>query len=104
MSEVVQAPAVEIPPEVMAFARERQVEAYLPAVIAAAARCFPGARLRVGMEEDPEVEDLRHIALIVEGLEAEVEEFLTAKDEYHRALFAAIPAPLLGIFRLALEG
>lgn len=95
---------IEVPAEVREFAREQGVEEYVPVVVETGARCFPGATFRLVLEEDPEVVGMKHIVLIVEGLNWEVEQYLAANDAYHRGLFAAIPAPLICTFRLGLGG
>ncbi len=56
---------VVIPEDVWAFAREQGVEAYLPIVLEAARRNFPDAGLRVLVEQDHEMEDLRYIVVMV---------------------------------------
>jgi hypothetical protein len=79
------------------------VDAYLPAVVEAGLRHFPGATVRLEVEEDPEIEELRHIVVFVSGFQRGVQEFLVAKAAYHRELFAVVPAPLVCTFRLGLE-
>ena len=55
-------PHPTVPPEVLAFAREQDVEQCLPGLIALSHRVFPSAvRFEVLLEEDPEVADDRHI-------------------------------------------
>lgn len=95
---------IDVPPEVLAFAREQQVEQYLPVVLETAKRVFPNDRLSLALDEDPEVEDLKHIVLITEGAGLGVGEFLAANDEYHLSLFASIPAALICTFRLSVRG
>jgi hypothetical protein len=94
---------IDVPSDVHAFAREQHVERYLPTLIESGERWFPGTQLRLSLEEDPEIENLKHIVLIVEGLDMEGQEFLDANDNYRRSLFAVIPAPLICHFRLGLD-
>jgi hypothetical protein len=94
---------VVIPEDVWAFAREQDVEVYLPVVLEAARRNFPGSGLRVLVEEDHEIEDLRYIVVMVRDLKMDMERYLTANDEFNRSLFAALPVEAIGAFRLGLE-
>src|SRR5690242_19896632 len=95
--------SVPVPEDVQAFAREQGSEAYLPVVLEAATRSFPGTTLRLAFEEDHEIADMRYIVVFVGGLEMSNEQFLAATDEFSRDLFNGIPIPLLGAFRLGLE-
>ncbi len=62
----VELPSPLIPPEVQAFAAEKGVSPYLPAVIDLARRAFPSSALAVSLGEDAEDETHRYIALDVE--------------------------------------
>ena len=95
--------AVEIPPEVQAFAAEQGVADHLPAVLEVARRAVPEAALALVIESDYEVEGLRHIVVIARGVRRNVEQSLAAYDDWHRGLFASVPAPLTCTFRLGLE-
>jgi hypothetical protein len=95
--------AVEILPEVEAFALERGVAEHLPTVLAVARQALPEATLSLALETDPEVEGLQHIVVIARGVRRNVEQSLAAYDDWHRGLFAQIPAPMVCTFRLGLE-
>src|SRR5207302_3758916 len=76
--EVPMTPAAQtfppVSPEVLAFAAEQGVSAYLPAVLAMTQRLFPDARrFAVLVEDDPEIANDRHIVIEVDvtGLDAE---------------------------------
>src|SRR5438309_1518872 len=92
-----------VPKEVQAFAREQGVEAYLPAVLDAAQRAFPGAEVGIELEEDHETEGLRYLVLGARQVPLSVEQALEARDNYYRHLLACVPAPRVGTFRLQLE-
>jgi hypothetical protein len=98
-----QTAAVAIPPEVRAFAAEQNVEGYLPAVLDAARRALPEADLRLVVEQDPEVEDLRHIVVLAWGAPKNPKEILAVYDNWHCWLFATVPATVVCTFRLGLE-
>lgn len=94
---------VEIPQEVEAFAREHRVEAYLPVVVDLARQHFACPDLRVELDVDPEIEDLRHICNWTGPVPISVADALEAKDRYHEALRTHVPAPLNTTFRLGLD-
>src|SRR5262245_12276001 len=98
-----QAEAVAIPPEVRAFAVEKKVDGYLPAVLDAARRAFPQAEVKLALEEDLEIEGLRYIVVLFGGLRMSVEEALAARKEYYRGVFACMPTLFLGNFRMDME-
>jgi hypothetical protein len=103
MSRTTQLHAVAIPDAVLRFAAEKAVGEYLPRVIELAHACFPLADLSVVLEEDPEVEDLRHIVVRAWGAGMTVEEAMKAKEEFNRGMFAQLPHPLVWVFRLDLR-
>jgi hypothetical protein len=91
---------ITVPPEVRLFAAEMKVEAYLPAVVDLARHHFPGGGPIVELEEDPEVDGLKHVLVTVPAVKLTVVELLTAKDEYHRGLYRLMPAPLVCTLRV----
>jgi hypothetical protein len=105
--ELAKAPRVAgqaaIPPEVRAFAAEMKVEEYLPVVLELVHRHFPRADLSVILEEDPEVESLRHIVVRAWGAGMTVEEAFAATDGFNREMFAHLPHPLVWLVRLSLR-
>jgi len=92
-----------IPPEVEAFAAREGVSPYLPAVLKMTNRIFPNSKVRLVLDEDPEIANDRHIVLEVKTEEMKVSEALDARYHWHRDLFANCPAPLVCVFRLGLE-
>lgn len=94
-------PTVVIPPEVRAYAAEMHVEEYLPAVLELTHRCFPLAELSVLLDEDPEVEDLRHIVVRAWGADMTVEQGLAALDGYFHGMRDLLPRPLAWVYRLS---
>ncbi len=94
---------IAIPAEVRAFAAKHQVDGYLPSVLDTARKLFPDAMIRVVLEDDPEIENDTHIVVLASGVALDVEQTLACYDEYHRALFSFVPAPVICTFRLGLE-
>jgi hypothetical protein len=92
-----------VPPEVLAFAAEQGVAAYLPTILATTERLFPNAlRLAVRLDEDPEIANDRHIVFEV-GVPLDVPEALAAQRRWNDALFTYCPAPLVCVFRLSMD-
>jgi hypothetical protein len=89
--------------DVCAFAREQGVEAYLPVVLQTARHVFPEAEVTMELDPDPEIEDLCHVLVVVQGVRASVEQALERKTEYQQRLFAGVPAPRVVYFRLRLR-
>jgi hypothetical protein len=97
-------PLPAVPTEVLAFAAEQGVTAYLDPVLAMTRQVFPGAQqITVAIEDDPEIADDRHIVIAVKAGGLEVPQALEQRSRWHRELFTCCPAPLVCTFRLALE-
>jgi hypothetical protein len=103
MTQATQTPAVEIDPEVHAFAAEQGVTPYLPGVVEMTQRVYPSAALSVVVEDDPEIANDRHIVIVGQVQKQSVAEILDARYQWYRGLFACCPAPLVCVFRLGVE-
>jgi hypothetical protein len=95
--------AWEWPADVLAFATQHQVAAYLGPLLEATQRLFPTAHgLRVFLETDPEVCEEQHIVFEARVPKQDVPDFVRAvhswTDEFHRAC----PSLLRRAFQLAL--
>ena len=90
-------------PEVLAFAAEKGVTEYLPAVLELARRVFPTVPLTVHLEEDPEIEDWCHIMIdaYIDGLE--VEELVAAESQFTEGLFQVCPSTHVLVFGLGMR-
>src|SRR5260370_9410403 len=92
-----------VPSEVLAFAAEQGVAAYLPTMLATTERLFPNARqLAVRLDEDPEIANDRHIVFAV-AAPLNVSEARAAQRRWNDALFTYCPAPLVCVFRLSMD-
>ena len=92
-----------MPPEVLAFAEQQGVAAYLPAVLEVTDRVFPNARRRgVVLEEDTEIADLRTIVIEVD-VAMSVAESLTTDRQWHEATLRCCPTTLICNFSLSVE-
>ena len=103
MTEATQTPSQLLPSDVLAFAAEQGVTAYLPPVLELTRRVFPHAALRVELQDDPEIADDRHIVITIKAEGLTVTQALEARWRWHGELFTFCPAFLVSIFRLGLE-
>ncbi len=102
MIEAVSLPA-DISPQVAEIAQQLGVQTQLPRVIAMTQAVFPGDRWRVEIDEDPEIADEIHLAIIVETQLGSVDELVDSQWRWHEQLFLCCPAPLAPVFRLSTE-
>jgi hypothetical protein len=90
------APRLVIPPEVLAFARDRKVDQHLGPIIDLFHRLFGDARkLAVGLHDDPEIAGLRSIVFEVEVAWPNYSQARDAYRAWHDGLFAIFPLPHL---------
>jgi hypothetical protein len=95
--------AIDVPEEVRAFAVAQGVDVYLTAILEMTRRLFPDAEISLAIEDDPEIPDEKHIIVGARNVRLSVELALRGRWTWHRELFGACPAPLVCVFRLALE-
>ena len=93
----------EIAPEIATAAEQLGVRAELPQVIAMTQDVFPGNSWRVEIDDDPEIPDDRHLAIVVRTSFRSVDELVASQWKWHERLFACCPAPLAPTFRLSTE-
>lgn len=94
---------IALPPEVTAVAEKLGVKAELPQVIAMTQVVFPGDAVRVEIDDDPEIADDRHLAIVVRATTESVEQLVATQWKWHEQLFRCCPAPLTSVFRLSTE-
>lgn len=96
-------PLPDVSPDVLAFAKEQGVAAYLPAVLAMTRRIFPTWPIKVFLEDDPEIADDWHIILEVQVPEDATPEFLAEKHwQWSGEIFQHCPSTHVCIFRLGM--
>jgi hypothetical protein len=95
-------PSPAVAPEVLAFAEQEGVTPYLPAVIEMTRRIFPGAPLRVFVEDDPEIANDRHIVLEVELRGMGVPELIATHRQWISEIFQHCPSTHAPVFRLGM--
>ncbi len=95
--------AVSWPPDVLAFAAQRQVSHLLDPLRQALGRLFPAAHSVVArVEEDPEIRGDCHVVFDVRVSPADIPDFAAAKRRWLDELFRLCPAPSVCHFRLTL--
>ena len=103
MTPTTQTVSAIVPPDVMKFAVEQGVAAYLPPVLQMTEQIFPYVPLSVLLEDDPEIANDRHIVVALRVDNLDVSAALDARYTWHRELFACCPTMLVSVFRLGLE-
>ena len=96
-------PCASVSPEIATAAEQLGVRAELPQVIAMTQDVFPGNPWRVEIDDDPEIPDDRHLAIVVRTNFHSVDELVASQWKWHERLFACCPAPLAPVFRLSTE-
>ncbi len=89
--------------EIDALAEQLGVRAELLRVIAMTQAVFPGDAVRIEIDDDPEVPEDRHLAIVVRSTVATVDQLVATQWRWHEQLFGCCPAPLTPVFRLATE-
>lgn len=89
--------------EIDALAEQLGVRAELTRVIAMTQAVFPGDAVRIEIDDDPEVSEDRHLAIVVRSTVASVDQLVATQWRWHEQLFGCCPAPLTPVFRLATE-
>jgi hypothetical protein len=97
---VTQATGWQWPAEVLTFAAEQGVQAYLDPLREALYHVLQS--LRITVEDDPEIRDDRHIVFEVRVPERDIPDFIQAVHAFTDEKYRICPAPLVCVFRLFL--
>jgi len=92
-----------VTPEVAAFAAKRGLTPYLVPVLQLTDRVFPGRLLEVRVEADPEIADLRYIAIGVDLTGLSVEQMVERQHTWTREIISYCPSTHVFDFVLAVE-
>jgi hypothetical protein len=103
MSQTTTPDQANIPADVAAFAAERGVADYLPAVQVMTERVFPNAPVTVRLEDDPEIVDERHIVFEVDVAGLDVLRYAELHWQWSRELFRVCPPTHVCLFGLHLN-
>jgi hypothetical protein len=91
-------------PDVLAFAAEQNVATYLDPLLELTRQLFPTAcRLKVYVDEDPEIRDLRAIVFEPHVPAKDLPSFVEAVHSWNRGLRRFCPSPLVCVFCLFLN-
>jgi hypothetical protein len=96
-------PPPALSPDVRAFAAEKSVTEYLPRVLDLVRQIFPTAPITVLVEDDPEIEDYRHIVLDVDVNGLEVPQQVAAQEQWSAGILRACPATHAVFFLLGMR-
>lgn len=92
-----------IPEEVQTFAEEKDVAAYLPALLDLTRQVFPTARRQaVYVEEDPEIADERQIVIEVDA-PLNLAQARAARRQWNTQTLKVCPTPLICLFCLSID-
>ena len=94
---------IELSAEVTTVAKDFGVLAELQRVLAMTQRLFPDCPTHVEIDDDPEIANDRHLAIVVRDQISDVEEAVAAGWKWSEQLFSCCPAPLAHYFRLGME-
>lgn len=96
-------PNVSITAEVDSLAEQLGVRAELPAVLAMTRRVFPNAVVSVEIDDDPEIANDFHLAIVVCAARFTGQGNVDEYCRWHREISESCPAPLEHVFRLSVE-
>ena len=91
-------PPLELSDEVRAFAAQKGVSQYLPAVAAMTRQVFPHARMKVAVVEDPELDDNTQIMFEIDDTGLDAEELYRTHNRWTTDIFKVCPATHIHVF------
>ena len=92
-----------VPADVLTFAEEQGVSAYLPSVLSLAHAIFPTWPIKVFLEGDPEIAHDWHIILEIQVPDdADAESLFALHKQWTKGLFQSCPAIHVCVFRLSM--
>lgn len=94
---------IELSAEVMQVAKDFGVVEELHRILVMTQRLFPDYPIRVEIDDDPEIANDRHLAIVVQDRIADVAEALAARRRWNVEVFRCCAAPLAHVFRLGME-
>ena len=93
-----------LPADVIAFAEEKGVSDYLPAVLEMTRQVFANRPVVPLLEDDPEIPDWRAIVMQVDVAGMNVERIVAAQQQWSAAIFQHCPATHVHLFSLCAVG
>ena len=96
-------PVIEFEYEIAEVATRLGVGRELPSVIAMTQELFPDDPWRVEIDDDPEIANDRHLAIVVTRRFVDVASSVADQSRWIDGLFECCPAPLAHHFRFGVE-
>jgi hypothetical protein len=90
----------DLSPEVLAFAKEKGVTAYIPSLWELVRAIYPGRNVRVVLDVDPELCDVRTIMFEVDVGDMEVDQMIATHDAWTYGLMERCPTTHMHAFGL----
>ena|SRR5262245_56983984 len=90
------------PPDVLRFAAEQGVSAYLDPLLDATRRTFPGTPIETVIEDDPELPDDRRILFRVDVTGWSADALFSAENSWIEELFRHCPSLHVWLFHLGM--
>src|SRR5438093_2252030 len=91
-------PGPTMSPEIAAFAAERGVSEYLPAVLAMTQAIYSGRDITIVLEDDPEIANDRHIVFNVDVTGLSVQQLVDTQWQWSGEIFKHCPSTHAPIF------
>jgi hypothetical protein len=92
----------ELSPDVVTFAAEQGVTAYLYPVLEMTGQIFQNCPMTVTVDEDPEIANDRHIVVDVGVYGWDAERMFEGQQRWISEIFQHCPSTLICVFRLAM--
>lgn len=94
MTQATQTPSlIALPPEVLCFAGEQGVTAYLQAVLDLTRAVFPERPVAMYVDEDPEIANDRHIVFDVDVTGMDAEQMFACRERGFASFSSIVPRP-----------
>lgn len=94
---------IEIEPAIAEVAARLGVTRELSSVMVMTEELFPGDPMRVEIDDDPEITNDRHLAIVVTRRFTDPASSVAEQNRWIDGLFECCPAPLAHHFRFAVE-
>lgn len=96
-------PSIQVPLDVLRFAAEQGVLPYLPGILEITQRVFPNAaRYLVSVEDDPEIANLRCIALDVD-VNLPSDQYMEVRRQWRHEILKLCPTTLIHLIGLSVH-
>src|SRR5262245_51363349 len=96
-------PLPSVPPDVLAFAGEQGVSAYITPLVEMTRRVLPHTPMTVLLDEDPEIRDLRRIVLEIDVTGLDEDQLFAGQNRWTEGLFQICPSTHAHLFVLGMR-